>query len=355
MRAFLYLFLPAGAMAQSVEGMWQRFKQDFQRSYSNMADDSRRFAVFNANVKMAFELNAEQGINCTCLFDDDACVFGVTKFADMSEDEFKSSRLGYRPSNLTEGRVLNISDVPQRSTKEIDWRSNGAVTAVKDQGSCGSCWAFSTVEEIESALFMVSGKLEGMSTQQAISCDKKDDGCDGGDPISAYHYLERAGGLDSSSDYPDKSHTTGVTGKCRWRHKRQVKVSGYEYATKPCKHGGCKHRQKQETELAQVLADKGPVSVCVNAGGNGWQMYKYGIYSEKCSGAAQDLDHCVQLVGFDMSGEKPYWIVRNSWNTDWGMEGFMHLEMGKNLCGITNEATLASLSMLDSNAAFFLV
>lgn len=119
-------------------------------------------------------------------------------------------------------------------------------------------------------------------------------------------------------------------------------MSGFTYATKPCDSGQCKNQD--EDALATALANKGPVSVCVNAGGNGWQNYRSGIYTKKCSGAASKLDHCVQLVGYDKSGSTPYWIVRNSWNTDWGINGYMHLEMGSNACGVADEATLVQAS-----------
>merc|ERR1712232_134003 len=121
-------------------------------------------------------------------------------------------------------------------------------------------WAFSTTEEIESAVFMATGKLETLSTQQIISCDKKDDGCDGGDTVTAYKYVQKAGGLDTASDYPDKSHKTGKTGKCTWDKKAVAKVSGFTYATKPCDKGQCKNQD--EDALALALDTKGPISIC---------------------------------------------------------------------------------------------
>merc|ERR1711939_767972 len=191
---------------------------------------------------------------------------------------------------------------------------------------------------------MATKKLVTLSTQQIISCDKKsDEGCNGGDTVTAYKYVEKAGGLDSASDYPDTSHRTGKTGKCKKKTEVDAKVTGFSYAVKPCQKGQCKNQD--ETGLAAALATKGPISICVNAGGNGWQNYKRGVYSRKCSGAASQLDHCVQLVGFNKQGGKPYWIVRNSWNTDWGVQGYMYLPMGKNSCGIANEATIAQASM----------
>merc|ERR1712139_370456 len=186
---------------------------------------------------------------------------------------------------------------------------------VKNQGNCGSCWAFSATEEIESAVFMATKKLPVLSTQQIISCDKQDEGCNGGDPVTAYKFVEKNDGIDSGSDYPDQSHRTGKGGQCK---------------------------NQDENGLAAALVAKGPISICVNAGGNGWQTYKRGIFSKKCSSAAAKMDHCVQLVGYDKTGDSPYWIVRKSWNTDWGIDGFMHLEMGKNLCGVADETTVVT-------------
>lgn len=189
---------------------------------------------------------------------------------------------------------------------------------------------------------MKTGKLDELSTQQIISCDKVDAGCDGGDPPTAYAYVKKAGGLDSAADYPDTSHVSGNTGKCHWDHKEDVKVTGFTYAVKGCDEGACKHQD--EVGLAAALATKGPISICVNAGASGWQTYQRGIFSAKCSGAAADLDHCVQLVGYNKEGRKPYWIVRNSWTDSWGVGGYMYLEMGKNLCGVADEATIPDVA-----------
>jgi len=324
---------------EQIEVMWDRFKSENGKNY---ADEASRFVAFKSNVQLAHSLNVEQGIQCDDLFDGEDCVFGITKFSDMFEDEFAKTKLGYKPVGADISNITVLDAAVESSPNSVDWRSKGAVSAVKDQGQCGSCWAFSTTEEIESQTFMSTGKLPVLSTQQITSCDKSDDGCDGGDTVSAYAYVKKAGGLDSASDYPDKSHTSGRTGKCTWDKKEVAKVTGFTYATKPCNSGKCKNQD--EDGLAAALAAKGPVSICVNAGGNGWQVYKKGVYSKKCSGAASDLDHCVQLVGYDKSGPTPYWIVRNSWNTDWGIDGYMHLKMGDNLCGVADEATIATVA-----------
>merc|ERR1711975_55899 len=152
-----------------------------------------------------------------------------------------------------------ITDEGEELAATVDWRTKGAVTAVKDQGQCGSCWAFSTTEEIESSVFMATGKLLTLSTQQIISCDKVDDGCNGGNTETAYKYIKKAGGIDTASDYPDKSHKSGRTGKCGWDKKKAAKVSGFTYAVTPRNKGPCKHQD--EDKLAASLAAKGPISI----------------------------------------------------------------------------------------------
>jgi C1A family cysteine protease len=235
--------------------------------------------------------------------------------------------------------VVEVADITQAmrdaAPAKLDWSEKGATTPVKDQGGCGSCWAFSATEGIESGVFMATGQLPVLSTQQIISCDKTDGGCDGGDLPTAFAYVEKAGGIDSASDYPDKSHKSGNTGKCTWDKEKVAQVSNWKYAIPSCDSGACKNQD--EDGLKAALNTYGPLSVCVNA--ESWDDYSSGVYTKKCSGAARNLDHCVQLVGYDTTASTPYWKVRNSWAADWGEKGFIRLPMGKNACGIADEAT----------------
>jgi len=208
---------------------------------------------------------------------------------------------------------------------------------MKDQGQCGSCWAYSVTSEVESSHFMATGDLIELSTQQIISCDDEDDGCGGGDPVSAYQYLKNAKGLDNATDYPDMSSLSGDSETCTWNDRVSVRVSGFKWAVPSCTEGGCKHQD--EDRLMRALLKHGPVSICVDA--EDWDVYKGGIWKRACSSAADDLDHCVQLVGYDKSGKTPFWIIRNEWGQDWGIDGYMHLAMGRNLCGLADEATIA--------------
>lgn len=273
------------------------------------------------------------------------CIFGVTKFTHVSEKEFATTRLGFKRNmsqSLAGVPVANLAASVTAVDDQVDWRSKGAVTVVKDQYMCGSCWAFSAVSEIESAVFLATGKLEELSTQQVISCDPVDWGCLGGDTTTAYEYVIHMGGLSTAASYPDTSHLTGLDGTCNVHENAVAKISGYEYAVEPCWSGSCANQD--ENGLAAVVAAKGPVSICVNAD-VGWQNYMGGVYNAQgCSGAAEMLNHCVQLVGYNKAEEVPYWIIRNSWNTDWGIGGYMYLAMGSNLCGVTDEAQLVTVA-----------
>jgi len=224
---------------------------------------------------------------------------------------------------------------------KLDWsQTAGAITPVKDQAQCGSCWAFSATEGIESAVFQATGsESPALSPQQIVSCDRSDGGCNGGDLPTAFDYVEKAGGIDTEEDYPYTSQT-GRTGKCQ-SSTPVVKVTDYKYAVAPCEGGSCS--SQDEEGLKAALATYGPLSVCVNA--MTWNSYYGGVLSGSCSGSYNALDHCVQLVGYDTTASTPYWKVRNSWGTSWGEAGFIRLPMGQNSCGIADEAMYVTASM----------
>jgi len=227
---------------------------------------------------------------------------------------------------------------------KLDWsQTSGAITPVKDQAQCGSCWAFSATEGIESAVFQATGsESPALSPQQIVSCDKTDAGCNGGDLPTAFDYVESAGGLDTEEDYPYTSKT-GRSGSCK-SSTPVVKVTDYKYAVPPCEGGSCS--SQDEDGLKAALDAHGPLSVCVNA--ESWNGYYGGVLSGSCSGKYNALDHCVQLVGYDTTASTPYWKVRNSWGTSWGEGGFIRLPMGQNSCGIADEAIYVKASMAAS-------
>jgi len=241
-------------------------------------------------------------------------------------------------------KIANITDdMRAAAPASLDWTTKGATTSVKDQGGCGSCWAHSATEGVESGLFMSTGQIMPLSEQQIISCDKVDLGCSGGDLKSAFDYVKQAGGLDTNEDYPDTSKDTEKSGTCKV-FKQIVKVTDAVFAVPPCDgeyDPNCNN--VKESDLMAALNSFGPLSVCINAD---WNNYRDGVLTTTCTGKYWDLDHCVQLVGYDTTGETSYWKVKNSWNTRWGEDGFIRLPMGQNACGIADEAMYVTAELV---------
>lgn len=293
---------------------FNEFAKKHGKQYSD-AEWPVRLGVFADNLERVNKLNAEH------LLLSGSAVHGITKFMDLTPEEFKQMYLTYIPSNSTRARVSITLDGPMAD--DVDWRTKGAVTAVKDQMQCGSCWAFSATEAIESYNFLAGKDLLDLSPQQIVSCDKVDQGCNGGNTETAYQYVQKAGGIELDKDYPYTSGA-GNTGKCKVdTSKFAAKVTGYTSIS------------KGETNL-QAALNNGPVSICLAA--TAFQTYNSGIL-KSCPG---QVDHCVQAVGYD-SVDK-YWIVRNSWNTNWGEDGYIRIEMGKDLCKISDDATFPTFS-----------
>jgi len=257
--------------------------------------------------------------------------FGVTKFSDLSSEEFRQQYLTAKVSayERKEGvPTLTPKITTEEAPKELDYRKQGFVTKVKDQGQCGSCWAVSVTESIESQWIM-AGKAKAddlaLSMQQIVDCDDSDGGCNGGEPGSAYDYVIAAGGIESNASYP----YAAVDQTCSFQQNETVaKISTWQYATS----------WYSETELKENLVSWGPLSVCVDAAS--WQDYVSGVMTWENCAYINLLDHCVQLVGYGTDAQAgDYWIVRNSWGTSWGIDGYIHLEIGYDTCGIAHQAT----------------
>lgn len=298
----------ATAIDSEVVDAFTRFMKDYSKSYETREEFSKRLGIFSDNLDKVAEDNRKH------ILAGGEAVFGITKFSDLTTEEFKKFYLGYVPSTTNKVRVTpNVTDV----ANDIDWKSKGAVTAVKDQGRCGSCWAFSAVAAIESYAKLNGGySLEKLSAQQVNSCDKRDGGCNGGNTETAYQYVKGAGGIETERDYPYTSGG-GSTGSCKFNSgKVAVKISGYHSYS------------RGESNLEKAL-NEGPASVCLAA--SSWQSYRGGILS-RCD---NNVDHCVQTTGY--TGE--YWSIRNSWGTGWGESGYLRLKRGSDLCKVSDDAT----------------
>jgi len=254
---------------------------------------------------------------------------------DMTPTEFKEEVLmpPFKRTPREESQVLEFEDYEDLPTS-FDWRSKNAVTKVKDQGQCGSCWAFSATEGIESQWFLSGHTMTELSPQQIVDCDqgRGDQGCNGGDVPTAFEYVIQTGGMESNKDYK----YTGEDGTCQFQASKVVaKISNWTWVTNNV-------TGEDENKMAQILYDQGPLSVCVDA--LSWQFYFGGVLVDPFF-CGTDLDHCVLITGFDvaedwMFEDVPIWNVRNSWSADWGESGYIRIKRGINLCGIAEEVVL---------------
>jgi len=303
-------------------GWFAEFKAAHFRRYFSAEEENMRFSVFQSTLALIAERNANGDLG----------KHFINEFADLSSEEFKARFLGYRPKhNLTApSSELHIAHAAASS---IDWRSHSpaVLTPVKNQGRCGSCWAFSATEQIETDVALATGTLLTLSPQQITSCDKTDGGCNGGNTETAYKYVVSAGGLETESGYPYTSGAAGVTGTCKAASTdtKSATISGFSTVSKS------PFRTSEPKMVSQIQSS--PISVCVDA--ETWQTYTSGIVGSSCG---KQLDHCVQAVGLNVDGAKPYWIVRNSWGTTWGNSGYIYVEQGINACGIANDATITT-------------
>jgi len=315
-----HLLCSSAIKDDSSKELFGQFIQTYSKSYHSK-EIKTKFDIFSSNLKRITEMNQKyESIG-------KVGPFGVTKFSDLTPAEFKKMYLTKRNGKQIDlARKIDIkapSDLPD----SFDWNSKGAVTPVYNQGECGSCWAFSAVETIESQWFLAGNSLISLSPQQVVDCDKVDLGCEGGDTPTAYAYVINATGLETQNNYP----YTGENQQCAFSaSKVAASISSWGYIT----------TNKNETEMQYGLYAKGPLSVCVEA--DSWQFYVGGIISDFCGDA---LDHCVQITGFQtMTGwdllQYPVWNVRNSWGEDWGYQGYLYIERGNDLCGIGDEVTI---------------
>lgn len=338
----MVLTLPLRAFANDDPKTYQEFKAKYHaKTYGAGAKgDAERKKIFDIHLRQIKELNAA---NKAAGGDE---VFGVTEAMDQTRAEFAKEHKGYRKPSAADikktigewGTVPAPEQAAEAIPDSVDWRSHASVVGpIKNQGHCGSCWAFSIVNEIESMNGMTDPSRPILSTQQVVSCDPYDYGCDGGNQATAIRYIRRAG-LQTAAQYPYVSGQYGVTGRCGYAAAQAKQyMSGATYAVAPCQaNSSCAGQAKYTETLKALLATNGPMSVCGNA--SNWNYYRGGVVTEAaCPSGNAYTDHCFQLVGYDAKpkdGGAPYWLIRNQWGSAWGEQGYIRMKMGENACGI---------------------
>lgn len=322
MKFFLCLaaIMATSAMAHDFDSMFDQYKRAYKKSYTK---DSAEHAVRKGHYVRHFQDMEVHNKR----FDsgEETWYKAINQFSDMSKQEFQDKMLdrkGFlaKKKNTLRRSAADDFDAPAAAT--VDWRSKGAVTAVKNQGQCGSCWTFSATGSIEGANFLATKKLTSFSEQEIVSCCHVNgaQGCGGGIMDSAFEYVVTKGGLSTEAVYPYTSGG-GNSGSC----KKKAIVKGVISGHKDVSTGS-------SSAMTTAITSR-PVSIAVDAS-DGWQTYGGGTLSNHCG---SQLDHGVLAVGYT----KDYWIVKNSWATTWGEDGYIYLSRkgcnGGNQCGLLND------------------
>jgi len=286
---------------------WKKFFQP--EGFQSLLEHEDRRRVYEDNVAYITRENSKNS----------GLILGVNQFSILTHDEFRNTVLMQPLSNNTEHKRENVVQLEVGELKaSVDWRSAGAVTPVKNQQQCGSCWSFSATGAVEGCVAIATGKLISLSEQELVSCSTANHGCRGGWPSRAFSWINQNGGIDTERDYP----YTAQDAYCN-RNKQQRKVS--------VTHKYVNIRSNSDQQLVTAL-QRGPVSVLVDAGDRNFQHYRGGVMTQSCG---TQLDHAVLAVGYDSQS----YIVKNSWGTWWGEQGYIRMgrRVGDNSygqCGI---------------------
>jgi len=291
---------------------------EFEKTYSS-EEFSTRYQIFKGNLDYVNQWNARNSTT----------ILGTTVFADLTNQEYQKTYLGTHfdgTERLAAAAAIRPTANLESLPDTVDWVKEGAVTPIKNQGQCGSCWSFSTTGSTEGIHFISTKNLVSLSEQNLMDCSKSygNEGCQGGLMDQAFKYIVANKGIDTESSYP----YTMANEKCEYKvANKGATIKSYKDVT-----------SGSETAL-QTASVQQPVSVAIDASHESFQLYKSGVYDETaCSSTA--LDHGVLVVGYGTAGSTDYWLVKNSWGVQWGIEGYIWMSRNKNnQCGI---ATMAS-------------
>lgn len=332
----LLLFCLQSTLAFASRQRFETWKEVHQKWYSSVEEEEARYMTFLESMN---EIRVHESMG------NKTYTLGLNKFADLKWEEFSSLYLGgngnihnvHNPNgeqqdcsatSYSEPRLREqvfFGDIPD----SIDWREKNAVSPVKDQGSCGSCWTFSTTGALESHHYLKYGEMTILAEQQLVDCaqDFDNHGCNGGLPSHAFEYVRYNGGIDTEDSYPYMA----VDQTCAFNPDNVgAKVSSSYNIT-----------AFDEDELVAAVGTVGPVSIAFQVASD-FKLYTGGVYdSDVCESGPMDVNHAVLTVGYNKGEDvdAPYYIIKNSWGTDWGLDGYFWMAMDKNMCGISDCAS----------------
>ncbi|KAI5726388.1 hypothetical protein M8J76_001767 [Diaphorina citri] len=305
------------------EAEFTRFKYNHGKVYADAKEHAARKTVFTHNLRYIHSKN-RAGLSYK---------LGINHLADRTDEELKALRgfrrtSGYNGGNAFPYKNIKKSDYPA----SLDWTLYGAVTPVKDQSVCGSCWSFGTTGAVEGAYYMKHKKLAVLSQQALIDCSwgYGNNGCDGGEDFRSYQWIMKHG-LPTQDDY---GPYLGQDAYCHIANTTATAtMTGFVNVT-----------PNSEDALKLALAKHGPVSVAIDASQKSFSFYVNGVYyDEKCNNSPDGLDHAVLAVGYGELDGKPYWQVKNSWSTYWGNQGYVLMSIKDNNCGVMTAPTYVTM------------
>jgi len=296
---------------------FDEFRRIFGKIYTAEEEVERR-RIFNTNVKYINDFNAKGTATYT---------LGVNQFADMTNEEYREKMLMKKRTVTHKKHPFKLSPSTEGLPSTVDWRQKGAVTPVKNQGQCGSCWSFSTTGTIEGINQIKTGNLVSLSEKNLMDCSYLEGNmaCNGGIPTSAMTYVILNGGIDTEESYPYSPESSDT---CSYdASNKGASINLYVTVL-----------WFDESALQTATAQQ-PVSVCIDASHNSFQFYQSGVYYEpNCSEFS--LDHAVLSIGYGTYNGTDYWLVKNSWGTTWGLNGYIMMARNQgNNCGIATDAS----------------
>lgn len=304
---------------------WETYKAEHGKTYLTRSADHYRQSLYLAEVEAVNQWNQEYDQGMHSYFK------GINQFSDLTRDEFVAQQKLKVPADIEARRAAGHHNVPQSTAPAaIDWREEGAVQHVKNQGQCGSCWAFATVAALEGRTAIKSGTLPDISEQQFVSCspEKYDTfGCNGGWYDGAWKYAHDQGthGIDTQSSYPYTARDDACD---------TAKTSDDLDVAATCEGPG--YTEKTEASVMEEVGNNGPLAIAINCAP--WGSYSGGVFDDpSCTAGAM---HAVTIVGY--SDSEKYWIVKNSWGANWGDAGYILLRKDSSIqygmCGLAQYA-----------------